>query len=53
MLTQLGYGVSLGGTRNTEKGRIIENPNASKYLVADAADFATKIGRTCSMQDYS
>ncbi len=31
------------------KGRIIENPNASNYVVAEAAAFATKIGGICSV----
>jgi len=40
MPTRLGYAFHWGEMRNTEKGRIIENPNASNYVVAEAAEFA-------------
>ena len=48
-LSQPKFTVTKRGVRGRAKGRIIENPEASNYVVAEVADFATKIGRICSM----
>jgi len=48
-LSQPKFTVTKRGVRGRAKGRIIENPNPSNYVVVEAADFATKIGRICSM----
>ncbi len=37
--------------RGRAKGRIIESPDSSNFVVTEAADFATKIGKICSKEE--
>jgi hypothetical protein len=50
-LSQPKFTVTKRGVRGRAKGRIIENSNSSNYVVAEAADFATKIGKICDMYE--
>jgi hypothetical protein len=50
-LSQPKFTVTKRGVRGRAKGRIIENLDPSNSVVAEAADFATKIGKICSMYE--
>jgi hypothetical protein len=52
-LSQPKYSVTKRGVRGRAKGRIVENPDGSNFVVTEAADFATKIGKICSMDEIS
>ncbi len=37
------------GVRGRVKGRILENGDSANFMIVDATDFATKIGKVCDM----
>jgi hypothetical protein len=47
-LSQTKFMVTKRGVRGRVKGRIIVNDDPSSYFILDAADFATKIAKTCA-----
>jgi hypothetical protein len=52
-LSQPKFSVTKRGVRGRAKGRILESPDCSNFVVTEAADFATKIGKICSMDEES
>jgi hypothetical protein len=50
-LSQPKFSETKRGMRGRAKGRIIESPDSSNFVVTEAADFATKIGKICSMEE--
>jgi hypothetical protein len=39
--------------RGRAKGRILEIPDGSNFVVTEAADFATKLDKICSVEENS
>jgi hypothetical protein len=37
------------GVRGRLKGRIVENGDSANFMIVDAPDFATKIGKVCRL----
>src|SRR6266705_3528620 len=52
-LSQPKFSETKRGMRGRAKGRIIESPDSSNFVVTEAADFATKIGKICSKEENS
>jgi hypothetical protein len=52
-LSQPKFSVTKRGVRGGAKGRILESPDGANFVVTEAADFATKIGKICSMDENS
>jgi hypothetical protein len=52
-LSQPKFSMTKRGVRGRAKGRIIESPDSSNYVITEAADFATKIHKICSMDENS
>ncbi len=52
-LSQPKFSITKRGVRGRAKGRILESPDGANFVVAEAADFATKIGKICSMDENS
>jgi hypothetical protein len=50
-LSQPKFSMTKRGVRGRAKGRIIESPDSSNFVIAEAADFATKIDKICSMDE--
>jgi len=50
-LSQPKFSETKRGVRGRAKGRIIESSDNSNFVVTDAADFATKIGKICNMEE--
>ncbi len=52
-LSQPKFSVTKRGVRGRSKGRILESPDNSNFVVAEATDFATKITKICGMDENS
>ncbi|HYU56242.1 MAG TPA: hypothetical protein VEL71_08510 [Candidatus Dormibacteraeota bacterium] len=52
-LSQPKFSVTKRGVRGRAKGRIVENPDGSNFVVTEASDLATKIGKICSIGEDS
>jgi hypothetical protein len=52
-LSQPKFSVTKRGMRGRAKGRILEIPDGSNFVVTEAADFATKLGKICSVEENS
>ena len=52
-LSQSKFSETKRGVRGRAKGRIIESSDNSNFVVTEAADFATKIGKICGMDENS
>ncbi len=52
-LSQPKFSVTKRGVRGRTKGRILESPDGANFMVTEAADFATKIGKICNMDENS
>jgi hypothetical protein len=52
-LSQPKFSVTKRGMRGRAKGRILEIPDGSNFVVTEAADFATKLDKICSVEENS
>ncbi len=52
-LSQPKFSVTKRGVRGRSKGRILESPDNSNFVVTEAIDFATKITKICGMDENS
>src|SRR5947208_4732640 len=52
-LSQPKFSVTKRGVRGRSKGRILESPDNSNFVVIEATDFATKITKICGMDENS
>jgi hypothetical protein len=52
-LSQPKFSVTKRGMRSRAKGRILEIPDGSNFVVTEAADFATKLDKICSVEENS
>jgi hypothetical protein len=52
-LSQPKFSLTKRGVRGRAKGRILESTDGANFVVTEAADFATKIGKICSMDENS
>src|SRR5438445_6381757 len=52
-LSQPKFSVTKRGVRGRSKGRILESPDNSNFVITEATDLATKITETCRMDENS
>lgn len=50
-LSQPKSSVAKRGVRGRARGRIIESPDGSNFVITEASVFATKIGKICRLRE--